>query len=65
MTNEEVAVACWRFFLFAWPYAGTQHDRAELLAQKDAIEMVTGWAWCPPFRLDNPPRLALTGGTDG
>jgi hypothetical protein len=58
MTEEEWVHAFWLLWIRDWPYS-TQQDRAELLDVKARIETVTGWAWSPPFTLDNPPRIAL------
>jgi hypothetical protein len=65
MTDEEWVALVWPWWRDDWLTTGSQVRRAELLAAKDRIEALTGWTWAPPFAYDNPPRIALTGGTDG
>ena len=57
--TEDFVVIVWRLWIEDWWVSGTQDHRRELLEAKTRIESVTGWAWTPPYSLDNPPRLAL------
>lgn len=57
--TEEFVVIVWGLWVDDWLCAGSQDRRRELLEWKARIEAVTGWAWSPPYRYDNPPRLAL------
>jgi hypothetical protein len=58
VTEEERLLLEWHLWLDAWIFA-TPVRRTELLQMKARIEAATGWAWTPPYSLDNPPRLTL------
>lgn len=59
MTDEEWIAILWPLWLEDWWCAGTQEHRRALLEAKARIEVATGWSWCPPYVLDNPPRIVL------
>lgn len=59
MTDAEWVNLYWTNWVLLWTYSGTQHGRQDLLAAKAHIELVTGWAWTAPYRLDNPPKITL------